>query len=583
LFLATTADQRFWKKDDKIIFLGEWCKLFNQKHIWSKLNYQVLPYHWQSRDEYFKAHIYLEQLYEQWLPILTKNLNIIHNEDHSDRYWRVILSPWLYYFIQTFYDRYLSIRRAIDSQEVKHTWVPNLSKTYFTPNDFNTFTKWQSQDGYNLYLYSWLIKAINIVPAEIKNYSTEEQQVPFRRATNLKSWLKFGLNKLLTVLPQSHGDILLVSLYARKQDLVKLQLTLGQFPKFYTGEISQLNTATDLELRNKLDIPLGKDEFTSLLSRLISSQIPKSYLEDYSELKKESGKHFPKKLKVIVTANTHYGNEEFKIGCADRLEKGARLVGMPHGSNYGTALWSSNETHEKKIADHYFSWGWEDKKGSKVIPLSSIQLAGTQKKISFDPQGRILWLGMSRPRYFNWMISAPRGCEMLEYIEDQKVFLTALRFEIKEILKMRLFPVDYEWNVMERLMEDIPDLHFDNRKESLLTELCKSRLCISSYNASPILETMSANFPTIAFWNYDQWELRDSAIPYFEELVHVGIFHKNPLSAAKKVNEIYRDPMAWWLLPEVQKARVNFCHQFAHTSSTWLSEWKKELFRIAGK
>ncbi len=348
MFLATTADQRFWKKDDKIIFLGEWCKLFNQKHIWSKLNYQVLPYHWQSRDEYFKAHIYLEQLYEQWLPILTKNLNIIHNEDHSDRYWRVILSPWLYYFIQTFYDRYLSIRRAIDSQEVKHTWVPNLSKTYFTPNDFNTFTKWQSQDGYNLYLYSWLIKAINIVPAEIKNYSTEEQQVPFRRATNLKSWLKFGLNKLLTVLPQSHGDILLVSLYARKQDLVKLQLTLGQFPKFYTGEISQLNTATDLELRNKLDIPLGKDEFTSLLSRLISSQIPKSYLEDYSELKKESGKHFPKKLKVIVTANTHYGNEEFKIGCADRLEKGARLVGMPHGSNYGTALWSSNETHEKK-------------------------------------------------------------------------------------------------------------------------------------------------------------------------------------------------------------------------------------------
>jgi putative transferase (TIGR04331 family) len=94
---------------------------------------------------------------------------------------------------------------------------------------------------------------------------------------------------------------------------------------------------------------------------------------------------------------------------------------------------------------------------------------------------------------------------------------------------------------------------------------------------------MSANFPTIAFWNYDHSELNDSAIPYFEELVNVGIFHKNPLSAAKIVNEIYQDPMPWWLSPEVQKARVKFCQQFARTSPTWLSEWKDELFRIAGK
>jgi putative transferase (TIGR04331 family) len=583
LFLATTADQRFWEKNDKILFLGEWCKLFNQKHIWSKLNYQVLPYHWQSREEASQAYIYLEQLYEQWLPILAKNLNTIHNEDHSDRYWRIILSPWLYYFIQIFYDRYLSIRSAIDGQQVNHTWIPHLSKTDFTPNDFNTFSKWTSQDGYNLYLYSWLIKAINIVPAEIKNYSTQEQQVPLRRGDNLKSWLKFGLKQLLTVLPQSHSDILLVSLYIRKQDLVKLQLTLGQFPKFHTGEVSPLKTATDLELRSKLDIPLGKDEFTSLLSSLISSQIPKSYLEDYSELKNKSRKYFPKNLKVIATANAHYGNEGFKICCADSIEKGTRLVGMPHGSNYGTLIWSSNETHEKKIADHYFSWGWEDKKEPKVIPLPSVQLVGTQKQISSDSQGRILWLGMSLPRYTNWMASGPRGCEMLEYIEDQKAFLTALSFEIKEMLKMRLYTVDYEWNVMERLMEDIPDLHFDNRKESLVTELSKSRLCVSSYNSSPILEAMSANFPTIAFWNYDHSELNDSAIPYFEELVNVGIFHRNPLSAAKIVNEIYQDPMSWWLLPEIQKARIRFCHQFARTSPTWLSEWKDELFRIAGK
>ena len=45
MFLVTTADQRFWKTDEKILFLGEWCKIYNQRHIWSNLDYEVLPYH----------------------------------------------------------------------------------------------------------------------------------------------------------------------------------------------------------------------------------------------------------------------------------------------------------------------------------------------------------------------------------------------------------------------------------------------------------------------------------------------------------------------------------------------------------
>ena len=126
-------------------------------------------------------------------------------------------------------------------------------------------------------------------------------------------------------------------------------------------------------------------------------------------------------------------------------------------------------------------------------------------------------------------------------------------------------------------------IHFSDRKETLLQELCKSRLCIASYNASPILETLSADFPTVAYWNFDHWELRDSAISYFEDMVRVGIFHNSPESAARKVNEICQDPMPWWLSPEVQEAKNRFCDRFALTSPTWLPEWKKELCRIAGK
>ena len=41
MFLATTANQLYWKKDEKIMFLGEWCKVYDQKHIWSKLDHET--------------------------------------------------------------------------------------------------------------------------------------------------------------------------------------------------------------------------------------------------------------------------------------------------------------------------------------------------------------------------------------------------------------------------------------------------------------------------------------------------------------------------------------------------------------
>jgi len=37
-FLVTTADERTWPKDRPILFLGEWCRLYNRRHVWSKLD-----------------------------------------------------------------------------------------------------------------------------------------------------------------------------------------------------------------------------------------------------------------------------------------------------------------------------------------------------------------------------------------------------------------------------------------------------------------------------------------------------------------------------------------------------------------
>ena len=67
MFLATTANQNFWKTDEEILFLGEWCKVYDQKHIWSKLDYEIVPSHWDEREKLNDRYTYLDNLSEKYL------------------------------------------------------------------------------------------------------------------------------------------------------------------------------------------------------------------------------------------------------------------------------------------------------------------------------------------------------------------------------------------------------------------------------------------------------------------------------------------------------------------------------------
>ena len=44
-YLITTADERTWKFDRPVIFLGEWCRLYDRKHVWESMDAVVAePY-----------------------------------------------------------------------------------------------------------------------------------------------------------------------------------------------------------------------------------------------------------------------------------------------------------------------------------------------------------------------------------------------------------------------------------------------------------------------------------------------------------------------------------------------------------
>ena len=123
---------------------------------------------------------------------------------------------------------------------------------------------------------------------------------------------------------------------------------------------------------------------------------------------------------------------------------------------------------------------------------------------------------------------------------------------------VRLYKHDYGWNQRDRWKDKIPDVHIDSGNQTILELIKKCRLCISTYNATSYLESLSWNVPTIIFWNSKHWELKEEAKSYFKLLKSVGIFHETAESAAQQINNVWDDVTLWWESKEVQNARQKF-------------------------
>jgi putative transferase (TIGR04331 family) len=153
--------------------------------------------------------------------------------------------------------------------------------------------------------------------------------------------------------------------------------------------------------------------------------------------------------------------------------------------------------------------------------------------------------------------------QMLSYFEDQFSFVNHLPNRIRKKLYVRLYPTDHGWHQKERWHDYNPSINFDNGRKSIWNSVKNARLLIHSYNATSYLESLSLNIPTIIFWDTNIWEVKDDAVPYFQRLQDVGVFHKNPELAAAHVALIWDDVSSWWFSSDVQNAVNNLCNEYA--------------------
>lgn len=586
--LVTTAEEQTWpiSKDVPVLFLGEWCKRYNRKKKWEKLNSKVAIFHWDDRKKLYEDYQYIDTLYESLLAELSQKLNQIHSTEYSLRYWRIIVGPWLGFFIQMLFDRWSMLSESIEKKECKNCIILERDPIMAIPNSMEHFLKLCIADFWNEAIYgellekyfSKLIKIEKITPLNKNKNENNNQQIGWM--DELKQKLKKFVFRVSEIFPNECDYFFISSYLPLKFDLL-LQVRLRQFPRMWRAKKIPL-LKPDMKKRQwQLDCnEINISSFEVVVRNLIPLHIPTCYLEGYDPLVKILDlMPWPKNPKLIFTSNSFISDDIFKAWAAKKVEKNIPLVIGQHGGNFGMNPFSFQEEHQIKIATKWLSWGWSDFSRPKITPIA--MLKNLEISVTYNPNGGALMVEMTSPRYSYHLYAGPIAGQWIEYFDDQNIFLNALPDRLREKVVLRLDHNDYGWDQNNRWKEKMPEINIDSSNLSISKLVEKNRLYISTYNATTYLESLTWNIPTIIFWSPKYWEIKDNVKPYFELLQSVGIFHETPESAAKQMIMVWDNISDWWESDEVQSARKIFCNQFALIPSKPMSGLESLIEDIA--
>jgi len=585
-FLVTTAIENTWAYDQPVLFLGEWCKSYHRKHIWQQIDHKTLPWHWDDKELLMKDKNTLEMFYEEMLSSLTIILNEHHGVDRSNRYWRIVLNPWLNNIIYTLYDRWVSIINAYDNYNISNCHCYNMSDDKMIPLHSIDFKQNIANfDNWNHYVFAKIISFLKykhkVIDSDV--HSTVEHDLYKPSFVRLMKFnILKGIEGLFSLRQSSKDPLFIQTMMDKKFERDLQQLFLSTNLAFVRRLVSYdhmlKRLKADIPLRSSLKVNLDNNNlFQSFAVNFITQQLPICYLEGYTSFIRISKKlPFPKEPKFIYTAVSYVSSETTKLCIAEAVDSGSKLYIANHGASYGTARYFFYEEHEKKISDKVLTWGWKYH-SDNTYPYGNIKIIN-KRYVSPKKAGKLLLVSMIASGYFSHFTSCIAGSkkQWVQYTKDSQRFYTLLDYHIQELFLFRLSPCyKGDWSGQKERWLDFSDRINQSMGGDINEEYKKSRIVIVDYDGTPFLECLSMDFPVLLIQNPEFEPLRDEALPYYKNLEGVGIYHKSIESAASHINSVWNSIDEWWYNNETIKVKEEFVYHFARVPERPLEDFKK--------
>ncbi len=555
---------------------------------------------WEGKDTMRRAFTTATDAHQALLPVLARALDAVHGTRSDERYWHVVLGPFLVWYLETLLDRLRVLRAAAaaDPAPALAATPPTVVQPAVDTRDFMRLAS--ENDTWNRALFERINAAQSILattegaaphaapPLPAPEHepltrlsrlvaATKRAAAPAARRAHVVAHLSYGLGR---------GDALELAL-ASRGTVQRFEPTV-HLPAAPRARDDEMRQALDHHLRiaagarrtrsGALEDPEARRLYDLALA-LLPDDLPTSALERLQVTRAHAARLPYRAAGVVISDTGWYFDEVFKVWAAERYARGAMLVSVQHGGGYGAREVDTGEWFERSITDRFLSWGWS---GEDVIPLPAPRLTlGLRSAPARGARnGALLWAWNAVPRYVYSLESWPQSGQYLAYLRWQQRFVDALAPQVAERVVYRPYTRDYGWDAVREVIGDRRDLRADTSGNYRFLETLAGASCFLCDNLNTTyLQAVAMDVPTILFWDPTLFPTNAEHRAWEERLADVGVLHRTPESAAAQLARILPDLDVWWSDPVRRRVVDAYRQRYARTDPAWPKAWRTTFGR----
>lgn len=590
IWIALTAIENLWKKNQHIVFLGSWCITQYNKQTIENLSYSIMDVQVSSID-WEKYQDLFQKFIDHHLDELCEKLNELHGETHEKDYWSRALLPWMKIWFQSLLIDYSCLEQAIKKYPgckimTYNTNVDEINWRLFELEKFEVEERYK-YDLYHICIYNVILDylkrrtdlSFEIVCVD-NPYKIKKNDIITKNKVFSPS-LKESIKKRVF----ANADIYMQNIYVEnvKKFLINSRGRVSLMPEF------NVYKTKDVEYRtNEIINETAEDDFIAFALERFWIDLPVDFLEAYKELQTQVNDYFRHTPRYVMSSNMLIN--------AILHEKGSKTIGMTHNVLYallncfqGAAPYSTDEF------DLYYAWGENEYSNTRICPTFKYALP---QKTEYKKEN-FYWFfsGNEENRYWSPLyILLGINKSALDIDDVVKEYITFCKHLQDDLASMIYYRMRDPWGFgMEKAIHEAnPLLKKDEAVGAtppqafggqISEKLYSSRLIIcNSFYTAVLYEALVRNVPVIViqpdFTEYQYQCFWEDIPPYFAELKKLGIWYTDGKEAALFLNQHINDIESWWKEPQRQAVVSRFSKRVCMKTEDAAKWWKKELCEL---
>ena len=131
--LITSSNELTWKFDRPVVFLGEWCRLFNKRHVWQNMDAIVAKPYGLEGSKKDADFIQVEKLKKKFFCKFYEILNNYHGIKHGERFWQIVVGHWFNSYVNLIFKKFNTLKLCLETYDIS-------SYTCYTNKNYNLAT-----------------------------------------------------------------------------------------------------------------------------------------------------------------------------------------------------------------------------------------------------------------------------------------------------------------------------------------------------------------------------------------------------------------------------------------------------------